>query len=104
MLPWLFAADRVNYSRYASVSLNLDAFENLKKNWTVQRQHRYGFSAIACDQAIEQTANRDSKTKGGLVGFTLNRGAVTRWILSQSERSAITWQCQKMAGIVDDER
>jgi hypothetical protein len=175
MLPWLFAADRVNYSRYASVywlemnmlekthpgtskvpsvfnenmrhvsnsfyltrcsynhlytciwqsnhqeiinvirsgyvhdigtpfSLNLDASENLKKNWTVQRQHRYGFSAIACDQAIEQTANRDSKTKGGLVGFTLNRGAVNRWILSQSERSAITRQCQKMAGVVDDER
>lgn len=82
----------------------LDAAENMKNHWTVQRQKRYGFSSIACDQAIEQTANRDSKTKGGLIGFTLNKGAVERWILSQSERSAITRQCQVMAGAVDDER
>ena len=78
--------------------------ENLKDHWTVQRQQRYGFSSIACDQAIEQTANRDSKTKGGLIGFTLNKGAVDRWMLSQSERSAITRQCQRMAGTENDER
>lgn len=82
----------------------LDAAQNLKRYWTVQRQQRYGFSSIACDQAIEQTANRDSKTKGGLIGFTLNKGAVNRWILSQSERSAITRQCQIMSGAVDNER
>ena len=109
-LPWFFAADRVDYSRYASVYwfkmnalkethwlntllnwlnsipylrlnkiyvsiwyLQLDAAENVKNHWTVQRQKRYGFSSIACDQAIEQTANRDSKTKGGLIGFTLKK-------------------------------
>lgn len=82
----------------------LDTAGNMKNHWTVQRQKRYGFSSIACDQAIEQTANRDSKTKAGLIGFTLNKGAVERWILSQSERSAITRQCQVMAGAVDDER
>ena len=89
---------------YTSFSIDLGAAENLKKHWTVQRQGRYGFSAIACDQAIEQTANKDSKTKAGLVGFTLNRRAVNRWILSQSERYAIKRQCQKMAGVIDDER
>ena len=76
----------------------------MKNHWTVQQQKRHGFSSIACDQATEQMANRDSKTKGGLIDFTLNKGAVEMWILSQSERSAITQQCQIMAGAVDDER
>ena len=38
--------------------------DDLKLNWTVQRQKRYGFSGTACDQTIEQTCNRDAKTKG----------------------------------------
>ena len=33
-----------------------------------------------------------------MVGISLNRGAVQRWILSQSERSGISRQCMKMAG------
>ena len=37
--------------------------------------------------------------KGGLVGFTLNRGAVHRWILGQAERSAISRNCQDMANM-----
>jgi hypothetical protein len=37
--------------------------------------------------------------KGGLVGFTLNRGAVHRWILGQAERSAISRRCQDMANM-----
>lgn len=65
----------------------------------MQRQSSHGFSAVACDQTIEQTANRDSKTKGGLVGISMNRDAVHRWMLSQSERAAITRQCKLMAGL-----
>ena len=61
----------------------IHASENMKNHWAAQRQKRYGFSSIACDQAIEQTANRASKTKGGLIGFTLKKGSVERWILSQ---------------------
>lgn len=34
----------------------------------------------------------------GVIGITLNRGALQRWILGQSERSAITRECMKMAG------
>lgn len=65
-------------------------------NWTCQRQTLYGFSSTACDQVMEQTYNRDSKVRGGLVGFTLNRSAVHRWIMSQSARGAITRQCRSM--------
>lgn len=53
---------------------------------------------------MEQTYNRDSKVKGGLTGFTLNRGAVHRWIMAQAERGAISRQCQIMAGLISDGR
>lgn len=120
--------------------------------WTVQRTAA-SFASIACDQAIEQTVNRDSKTSGGLTGRTTRRGqshctstspqtsplALTRdihilallpaqaetspwcclaetvsyvsccslgtferWILAQPDRSAITRQCESLAGLSDD--
>ena len=72
--------------------------EDISRNFAVQRQSNHGFSAVACDQTIEQTANRDSKTKGGLIGFSMNRSTVHRWLLSQSERASITSKCKDMAG------
>ena len=62
------------------------------ENWTSQRQDCHGFSSTACDQTMEQTFDRDSKTKGGINGFTLNRAAVKRWILAQSGRGSMTKQ------------
>ena len=108
MLPWYFSYDRVNYARYLSAywvemcalrETHPDIHDALHAgNFVAQRQQNHGFAQIACDQVIEQTANRDSKTKGGLSGFTLNKGAVYRWTLSQHERAAITRECQEMAG------
>ena len=72
--------------------------------WTVQRQDQHGFASIACDQAIEQTVNRDSKTSTGITNFSLDRAAVHRWILSQNERAAITRQCQTLAGSHSESR
>ena len=43
--------------------------EDLSQQWTVQRQSNHGFSSVACDMAIEQTINRDSKTKGGTAKY-----------------------------------
>ena len=79
--------------------LFIGANPEVSANFAVQRQNNYGFAAVACDQTIEQTANRDSKTKGGLIGFTMNRASVHRWLLSQSERAGITGQCKSMTGI-----
>ena len=42
---------------------------------------------------------RDSKVKGGMVGMTLNKGAVHRWLMGQAERSTITKQCEAMANV-----
>lgn len=113
MLPWYFAYDRPNYSRYLTTywlemksleETHPGALEEVKSNWTVQRQGRYGFSSVPCDMTIEQTANRDAKIKGGLVGFTLNRGYIHRWLLSQPERSAISRKCEELAGTINQNR
>ena len=80
-------------SFYNCIYLLSGALELVTQNWTCQCQNRYGFSSTACDQVMEQTFNRDSKTKGRITGFTLSRSAVQRWILSQSERGSITNKC-----------
>jgi hypothetical protein len=58
----------------------------------------HGFAQVECDITIEQTFNRDSKTKGGLTGFTQNKAAVHRWILSQPARAFITKECKSFNG------
>ncbi len=114
MLPWYFAYDGVTYARY--LQPYIAEMENLQQShekvdeafmdvgFVVQRQPEYGFSGTACDQVIEQTLNRDSKTKGGMTGITRNKGAVNRWILSHHERAAIAKSCRIMAGIEDNAR
>lgn len=114
MAVWFHAYDRINYERYLpAYILEMEelstthpeiheAFSHGK--FAVQRQSNYGFSQVACDMTIEQTMNRDSKTKGGMVGITLNKGAVNRWVLSHPERAAIAKSCQVMAGKDDSVR
>eukprot|EP00794_Sanderia_malayensis_P013136 gene13136-14488_t len=113
MLPWFFVTDRVHYSTYGTAywlemscieQTNPGALSGIITNWTCQRQQMYGFSSVACDQVMEQTYNRDSKVRGGLVGFTLNRAAVHRWIMAQGERGAMKRQCLAMAGLASDGR
>ena len=70
----------------------------------VQRQSSHGFAQVECDLIIEQTCNRDSKTKGGLTGLTQHKGAVHRWILSHPARAAITNKCKIMASKDDGPR
>ena len=70
----------------------------LAGDFVVQRQDRYGFAQIACDMAIEQTCNRDSKTNGRMQGLTLKKGAVNRCLLSHHQRAAIMKECKLMAG------
>ena len=114
MLPWMFAYNRTNYSRYLpAYYIEMRELPQthpevhgamMAGEFAVQRQSKYGFSQIPCDQTIESTLNRDTKTKGGLTGFTLKKGAVQRWIIAQPERAAITNQLKEMAGKGDETR
>lgn len=70
----------------------------LAGDFLVQWRDGYGFSSVACDVAIEQTVTRDSKTKGGMKGFTLYKGVANRWLLSHHQQAAMVKVCQSMAG------
>ncbi len=114
MLPWYFVYNRTNYCRYLSAyyvemldlpNTHPDVYERfLAGEFCVQRQEAHGFAQVECDITIEQTFNRESKTKGGLTGFTQNKAAVHRWILSQPARALITKECKSMAGQTQEAR
>ena len=92
MLPWNFAYDHVNYARYLPVYLlhmiqlpetHPEAQMMLENGeFGVQRTAEHGFTQLPIDQIIQQTLNRSTKTKGGIVGFSLKKTAVQRWLLT----------------------
>jgi hypothetical protein len=75
MIPWMFAYDRLNYAKYLPVyladMLSLDsehpeAYKHfLLGEFAVQRSTN-AFAQVPRDQAIEQTLNRATKTRGGI--------------------------------------
>ena len=61
----------------------------------VQRSSN-AFAQVAIDHAIEQTINRYSKTKGGIIGFSKIAGAVHQWLVNAHQRAEITESCWNM--------
>lgn len=88
----------LHYKSFYIVFSSPDLSEDIKTNWTVRRQNNYPFADVACDQTIEQTFNRSSKMKGGIVGFTRQPGSVLRWILAQPERALLTEASESFSG------
>ena len=41
------------------------------------------FNCVPTDQALEQTINREAKSWGGMIGFTLRKGALLRWLMTR---------------------
>ena len=109
MLPWV--NDRINCSRY--LPMYWCQMKTLSKThpqaqhyrhageFAVQRSQDVSFSQVAVDHTIEQTMNKDTKTKRGIIGFSLNKGAVQRWILTAHEREAILRNFKNMLQITD---
>ena len=48
--------------------------------FVVRHTEEHSFNCVATDMALEQTINREGKSKGGIIGFTLREGALTRWL------------------------
>ena len=114
MLPWFFAYDHTNYARYLPVYLahmvllpetHPEAHALLENgDFGVQRTTSHGFSQMPVDQTIEQTLNRSTKTKGGIVGFSLRKGAVQRWMITAHSRAAFVDKCRKMSTGEDEDQ
>ena len=81
-LPWMAVYDSTNYTRYMSIywvemyNLNEDAKSYMEKGLFTASLTGLPFSTIPHDQWIEMTMNKDSKMKGGWIGFTKNESMV----------------------------
>ncbi|KAK3746863.1 hypothetical protein QZH41_000037 [Actinostola sp. cb2023] len=109
MIPHFFAMDRMNYSRWLPVYI-MDMYqleetdpdlhhEFISGNHTVSRSSSQPFNQVWTDMALAQSINRDSKTKGGIIGITKRPGALEKWFLTAHERAATTTAAKGMCGI-----
>ena len=48
----------------------------------VRRSEKRAFNSVPTDQALEQSINQEAKSRGGVVGFILRKGAVLRWLMT----------------------
>ena len=93
LVPWFFALDHVNYSRWLPVFINdmkslpEDVKDELQKNWVVQKTEKK-FSAMPIDQAHEQN-NAIVKATGGAVGLTENPVAFARCMVAGPEMARL---------------
>ena len=61
-----------------------DMYRHLENGgFVVRRSGRIRFNSVSTDQSLEQTINQEAKGKGGVVGFTLRKGALLRWLLTR---------------------
>lgn len=97
LIPWCFAYDHCNYARYLPVyyaqmtSLH-DHFPDVQLQFesgafSVQLSDLNTFGRIPVDQTIEETINKDTKTPGGIKGFSRNFAAVKRHFINAETKS-----------------
>ncbi|KAJ8026436.1 hypothetical protein HOLleu_31251 [Holothuria leucospilota] len=88
MTPHFYAFDIPNYSKWLPVYLadmnNLPQSHPIAHQPFINGKHsvnRSGnpISNVSSDMALEESINRDSKTKGGIVGISKESGALERW-------------------------
>ncbi|KAL9967442.1 hypothetical protein ACROYT_G025664 [Oculina patagonica] len=110
MTPFFFAMDRQNYAKWlpfylaemAAISSKhpLIHKEFLDRNHSVSRS-QHPFSKVSTDMALEQSINRDSKSKSGIIGISQNPNALDQWFVTNHERAAITTAFKEMCSLND---
>ncbi|XP_047132181.1 uncharacterized protein LOC124811086 [Hydra vulgaris] len=108
MIPWFFAYDHPNYSRYLTFYWT-EMTQLPKTHPSVYQQFMDGnfsvrrtsgtFNKIPSDQCIEQTINRDQKCRGGIKGYSTCEGTIQRWILTSHTVSKCISILQNNLGI-----
>ena len=107
-----FPHDSQNYARWLPVYL--PDMGMLEQKHPVYRQFMDGehaishssqpFAKVWTDMALELSINLGSKSRGGIVGISLNADALQGRFLTSHERAAITTAVQQMCGIGDPDR
>ena len=99
IIPFAFAYDHHNYSRYLTIMLGdmlklpedfPEVYEEfMKGNFAAQLLENRKFSRSETDKVIEMTLNKETKSSGGTTGFSTNENAVKRWELNATYRAAM---------------
>ena len=92
-IPYFILAGRNKYAKYTPIYVaevkqlqqkQPDMYRHLENGgFVVRRSGRIRFNSVSTDQSLEQTINQEAKGKGGVVGFTLRKGALLRWLLTR---------------------
>ena len=67
VLPWFFAYDHTNYARFLPV---------------------YLVHMLELPDTHPEAYTSNTRTKGGIIGFSLKKGAVQRWMLTAHARAS----------------
>lgn len=111
LMPWMFALDQTNYSRWLPVhirdmqelqSKHPEVYEKFVEGLFVVHKSRKPFSSMALDQAHEQE-NAIVKGEGGAVGLTDNESALKRWMVSGPEIARIVQEFETSATTSNDQ-
>jgi len=78
-------------------TLHVEFTEN-RANAVSTSSSESSFNSVQPDMALEQTVNRDSKTKGGIVGVTSMERTRDRWALTAHMMEAATASFKVMSG------
>lgn len=55
----------------------------LEGGFVVRQSSNRNVNSVTPDQTLEQSINHEARCKGGIVGFTLCKGALLRWLMTQ---------------------
>ena len=93
IISYFHMAGRINYARYTPVYVSEMRQLEFKQpvmykflengGFVVRRTKTRDFNCVPTDQALEQTINREAKGTGGVIGFTLRKSALLRWMLTR---------------------
>ena len=89
MLPYFFATDHYNYSRWVPVylldmaELPNDVADAFQQGQFAVRRTAGAFNGVWSDLGTETTVIRDAKSDGGVIGLTRKESALLRWTLTR---------------------
>lgn len=92
-VPYFVLAGRINYARYTPIYIaeikQLETNDPLmyrhmmEGGFVVRRSGNRVFNCVPTDQALEQSINREAKSQGGVIGLTVRKGALLRWLTTR---------------------
>ena len=103
MMPWVFALDHVNYSRWLPIhisdmlklnSLHPGIYQAFQNGHFVVQRSKHRFSSIGLDHNHEQL-NKDIKGDSGVKGLFNNPDSLRKWMIAGPEIARLVREFEK---------